>query len=280
MNKIVAKRNGSENLLKLEIKASGAIRAIKPGQYVIIRVDENGPRIPLSILKVNNERETITVLVHVTNSGSQQLAAINVGNSLFGIDGPFGIPVKTENFGTVLCVGRGLGIVSMLPVLGSLRASGNRVIAVLSAQTKEDILLENEIRAISDEVIVLTEDGSWGEKGLICHAALTLKAESTINQVFAFGSAKLIKETNSLTRKYNVPMQAVLFSGKKDEGGLNSIFRVSICPNGKSLCVDGVSFNAYFNGYEELIQRFGSKSGEENQSAEVFQEANIGRAHV
>lgn len=275
MNKIVAKRNVFENLVKLEIKASGAIRAIKPGQYVVFRIDENGPGIPLSILKVNNERETITILVHVTDNGSQQLATMNEGNSLFGIEGPFGIPVVTGNFGTVLCIGCGLGIVAMLPVLNSLRASGNKVIAVLSAQTKEGILLENEIRAISDEVIVLTEDGSWGEKGLICHAARALKAESTINQVFAFGSAKLIKEANSLTRKYNVSMQAVLFSGKTDEGGLNSIFRVSICSDGKSLCVDGVSFNAYFNGYEELIQRFGSEVGKENHCAEVFQEANI-----
>lgn len=275
MNKIVAKRIVSENLVKFEIKASREISGIIPGQYVIFRLAENGPRIPVTVSKVNIERETITVFVMVTDNGTEQLAGMYEGNSLFAIDGPFGIPVATGNFGTVLCVGRGLGIVAMLPILGSLRTSGNRVIAVLSAQTKEGILLESEIRAISDEVIVLTEDGSWGEKGLICHAARTLQAESTINQVFAFGSAKLIKETNSLTRKYNVPMQAVLFSGKTDEGGLNSIFRVSICSDGKSLCVDGVSFNAYFNSYEELIQRFGSKAGEENQSAEVFQEANI-----
>ena len=274
MNKIVAKRIVSENLVKFEIKASSKISEIKPGQYVILRIEESGSRIPVTVSKVNIERETITVFVLVTDNGTEQLAGMYEGTSLFSIDGPFGIPVATGNFGTVLCVGRGLGIVAMLPILSSLRTSGNRVIAVLSAQTKEGILLENEIRAISNEVIILTEDGSWGEKGLICHAARALQAESTINQVFAFGSAKLIKETNSLTRKYNVPMQAVLFSGKANEGGLNSIFRVSICSDGKSLCVDGVSFNAYFNGYEELIQRFGSKSGEENHCVEVLQEAN------
>ncbi len=275
MNKIVAKRIVSENLVKFEIKTSREISEIKPGQYVILRIEESGPKIPVTASKVNTERETITIIVHVTDVSTQKLAAMYEGTSLFGIDGPFGIPVVTENFGTVLCVGRGLGIVAMLPILSSLRTSGNRIIAVLSAQTKEGILLESEIRAISDEVIILTEDGSLGEKGLICHAARALQAESTINQVFAFGSAKLIKETNSLTRKYNAPMQAVLFSGKTDEGGLNSIFRVSICSDGKSLCVDGVSFNAYFNGYEELIQRFGSNSGEENHSVKVFQEANI-----
>ena len=275
MNKIVAKRNVSENLVKFEIKASGAIRAIKPGQYVIFRIDENGPRIPVTVSKVNTERETITVFVHVTDSGSQQLAAINDGNSLFGIDGPFGIPEKTENFGTILCIGRGLGIVSMLPVLNSLRVSGNKVIAVLSANSKEGIVLETEIRAVSDEVLILTEDGSLGEKGSICHALRKIQTDSAINQVFAFGSAKMIKESSSLTRRFNIPMQAVLYSGITDESGLNSIFRVNVCADGKTLCVDGVNFNAYYNSFEEMIQRFGSKSGEENQSAEVFQEANI-----
>ncbi len=275
MNKIVAKKIISENLVKCEIKTSGEISEIKPGQYVILRIEESGPRIPVTVLKVNAERETITVLVYAKDVCTQKLAEMKEGNSLFRIEGPYGIPVVTGNFGTVLCVGRGLGIVAMLPVLSSLRTSGNRVIAVLSAHSKEGILLENEIRAVSDEVIILTEDGSWGEKGLICHAAHALQTESAINQVFAFGSAKTIKETNSLTRKYSVPMQAVLFSGKTDEGGLNSIFRVSICSDGKSLCVDGVSFNAYFNSYEELIQRFGSKVGEGNQRAAVFQEANI-----
>ncbi len=275
MSKIVAKRSVSESVVKFEIKASGAIKEIKPGQYVILRIEESGLRIPVTVSKVNTERETITVFVYATDVGTQKLANMNEGNSLFCIDGPFGIPVETGNFGTVLCVGRGLGIIAMLPILSSLRTSGNRVIAVLPAPSKEGILLENEIRAISDEVIILTEDGSWGEKGLICHAARALNAESKINQVFAFGSAKTIKETNSLTRKYNVPMQAVLFSGKTDEGGLNSIFRVSICSDGKSLCVDGVNFNAYLNGYEELIQRFGSNAGQENHCAEVLQEANI-----
>lgn len=275
MNKIVAKRNVSENLVKLEIKASGAIRAIKPGQYVIFRIDENGPRIPLSVIKVNNERETITVLVHVTDNGSQQLATMNDGNSLFGIDGPFGIPVKTENFGTVLCIGRGLGIVSMLPVLNSLSASGNKVIAVLSANSKEGILLETEISAASYEALILTEDGSLGEKGSICHTLRKIQTDSAINQVFAFGSAKMIKESYSLTRRHNIPMQAVLYSGRTVESGLNSIFRVIVCTDGKTLCVDGVNFNAYYNSFEELIQRFGSKSGDENQSAAVFQEANI-----
>jgi NAD(P)H-flavin reductase len=273
MNKIVAKRNVSENLAKFEIKASGSIRSIKPGQYVIFRIDENEPRIPLSILKVNNERETITVLVLVTDNGSQQLAAMNDGNSLFGIDGPFGIPVKTENFGTVLCIGSGLGIVSMLPVLNSLRASGNKVIAVLSANSKEGIVLETEIRAASDELLILTEDGSLGEKGSICHATRKIQTDSAINQVFAFGSAKMIKESFSLTRRYNIPMQAVLYSELTDEGGLNSIFRVVVCADGKTLCVDGVNFNAYYNSFEDMIQRFGSKAMEVNSCLQSYQEA-------
>ncbi len=273
MNKIVAKRIVSEELVKFEIKASREICDIKPGQYVIFRVEENRPRIPVTVFKVNAERETITVFVLVTDIGSQQLADMKEGNSLFGIDGPFGIPVKTENFGTVMCVGRASGILSMLPILTSLRASGNQVISVLSAQSAEGIILESEIRAASGEVLILTEDGSLGEKGPICHATRKMRTDNAINQVFAFGSAKMIKESYSLTRRYNIPMQAVLYSGITDESGLNSIFRVSLCSDGKSLCVDGVNFNAYYNSFEEMIQRFGSKAAKVNPCAEVFQEA-------
>jgi len=275
MNKIIAKKYLSDNLVKFEIKVSTAIREIKPGQYVIFRIEENGPGVPLTVSKVNTEKESITVFVPITDIDTRQLADINAESNLFRIDGPFGVPLKTENFGTVLCMGCGSGIVPLLPVLTSLRASGNRIVTVLSAQSKEGIVLENEIGAASDELLILTEDGSWGEKGSICHVLRKILTDSKIMQVFAFGSAKMIKESYSLTRKYNIPMQAVLYLGKVDECGLNSIFRVNICRDGKSVCVDGINLNAYYNDIEEMVRRFESKAGEENHCVEVLHEANI-----
>lgn len=275
MNKIVTKKNISENLVKLEIKVSNAIREIKPGQYVVFRLGENGSRVSLTVSKVNAEKETITVYVHVIDLDTSQLACMNVGNRIFGIDGPFGVTFKVENFGSVLCVCRGLGIVPILPVLTSLRAAGNRVITIISAQTKEGIVLENEIRAASDDVLILTEDGSWGDKGLIYDEMRKMLTYSKINQVFAMGSAKMIKESFSLTRKYNIPTQAILYSGKTDEGGLNGIFWVRICHAGKSVCVDGVDFNAYYNDFDEMVQRFGCSDVEEHHCLEVLHDMSM-----
>lgn len=275
MNKIISKKYISESLVKFEIQSPISAKAIKPGQYLIFRVEESGPRIPLTVLKVNAEKETILVYVPITDVNTRQFADLIAGSIIFGIDGPFGIPVKTEYFGTVLCVSRGLGMVPLLPILTSLRASGNRVITVLSAQSKDGIMLEPEIRDASDDVIVLTEDGGCGNKGSLCQEMRKILTYSKINQVFAIGSAKTIKDTCSLTRKYNIATQAILYTGKADEGGLNGIFRVSICCAGKSVCVDGANFNAYYNDFDEMVRRFESNSSKENQSAEVLLEANI-----
>jgi glutamate synthase (NADPH) small chain len=274
MNKIIAKKHLSDNIVKFEIRTSISAKEIKPGQYVICRVDEAGPRIPLTVLKTNTEKETITVFVHITDVDTYQLASLTTGNTIFGIDGPFGYLLKIESFGTVLCVCRGLGIVPILPVLSTLRDAGNRVITIISAQTKEGIVLEPEIRAVSDDVLILTEDGTWGDKGSICQEMRKMLTYTKINQVFAIGSAKMIKESCSLTRKYNIPTQAILYSGKANEGGLNGIFRVSICCAGKSVCVDGVNFNAYYNDFEEMVRRFGDGECEELPYLEVLHEAN------
>lgn len=275
MNKIIAKKYVSENLVKLEIKTSIATSEIKTGQYLIFRIEETGPRIPLSVSKMDSEKETITVFVHITDVCTRKLANLNVGSPLFGIDGPFGYPMKMENFGTVLCVCRGLGIVPILPVLTSLRASGNRVVTIMSAQSREGIILEPEIRAVSDDVLVLTEDGSWGDKGTICQEMRKMLTYSNIKHVFVIGSAKTIKESCSLTRKYNIPTQAILYSGKADESGLNGVFRISVCCSGKSVCVDGDNFNAYYNDFEELVKRFDCSDVEENQCMTVSHEEII-----
>ena len=275
MNKIIAKKYVSENLVKFEIKTSIAAKAINPGQYLIFRIEKTGTRIPLTVSKTNSEKETITVYIHVTDINTKQLADLNVGNKLFEIDGPFGHPIKIENFGTVLCVGRGLGVAPLLPIITSLKAAGNRVVTMLSAQTKEGIVLEPEIRAVSDDVLILTEDGSWGDKGTIISEMRKMLTYTTIKQVFAIGSAKTIKESCSLTRKYNIPTQAILYSGNTTEGRLKGIFRVSICCAGKSVCIDGENFNAYYNDFEEMAKRFNSNDLEENHCLEVMHELNI-----
>jgi NAD(P)H-flavin reductase len=258
MNRIVTKKSISEDLVKLEIRTSIAVNNIQPGQYIILRMEENEPGIPLPVVKTNAEKETITVIVSVTDENNRQLANMNEGNSIFGIEGPFGYPAQIENFGTVLCIGRGPGIIALLPVLNSLRAIGNQIVTVLSAQSKDGIILENEIKAVSDEVITITDDGSYGEKESIYQVVGQVLRNNRINQVFVIGTAKTIKETCSHTTKNNIPTQAVLHLGKTVENGAHGIFRVSICGSGKAVCVDGFNFNAWYPNFEEMIKRFGS----------------------
>lgn len=275
MNKIIAKKYITDNLVKFEIKSPVAASETKPGQYVIIRVEEDSARIPLTVSKTDSEKGTIVVFVHVNDDCTHQLANMNVGNDLFKIDGPFGYPIKIENYGAVLCVCSGLGIVPLLPVLTALRAAGNQIVTIISSPSKDGIVLESEIRAISNDVLVLTEDGSWGDKGTICQEMRKMLTYSNVKQVIVMGPAKTIKESCSLTRKHNISTQAILYSGNAGESGLNGIFRVSICCSGKSVCVDGANFNAYYNDFEEMAKRFDGNGRAENPCFEVLREVSL-----
>lgn len=257
MSRIIAKKSISEQLVRFEISTSIPVKDIKPGQYIILRGDQNEFGFALPVIKTNTETGTVTVMVSVRDDTTHQLENLNAGDTHFEIEGPFGYQARIENFGTVLCIGRGSGIVSLLPVLASLRSAGNNVITVLSASSKEEIILQNEINAISDEVIILTDDGSSGEKGSICHMVGQVLKDNQINHVFVFGTAKAIKETCAQATKYNLQTQAVLYLGKPVKNGIHGIFKVSICGIVRSVCVDGFNFNAWYPNFDELIKRFG-----------------------
>ena len=246
-----------------------------PGQYSLLRTEKSSAEIILPVLTSDKERGTITLAVQVTNDNTRQLANLNIGNEIYEIDGPYGKQLKIENFGTVLCIGRGQGIVFSYPILASLRAAGNRIVTVLSAQTKDRIVFETEIRSISDEVIILTDDGSYGEKDPFCYVVGKLIRSNKFDQVYTIGCAKTVKETFSLAQKYNIPTQAILHLGKASEHRLSGIFNVNICGSAKSVCVDGLNFNAYYPNFEEMIKRFGSEYPESVFMPEVSNKANI-----
>lgn len=270
MNKIIAKKNLSEDLVKFEIS-----NEIKIGQYIILTIEKNETGIPFAVVKTDSEKETITVIVYAIDDYTRRLAELNSGNEIFRIDGPFGYPAQIENFGTVLCIGRGSGIVPLLPILISLRAAGNDIITILSAQTRAGIIHEKEIKAISDEVITITDDGNSGAKGSVCQVIGQILRNNKINQVFVIGSATTIKSTCSHTTKYDIPTQAILYLNKSDQKSGHGIFRVSICGTVKAVCVDGYNFNAYYPNFEEMIRRFGSGDFEMHSSINRTIEASI-----
>lgn len=274
MNKIIAKKSLSEDLMKFEIRTPIAINDVKPGRYILLVVEKDEPGIPVAVVKTNPEKETVSVLVSISDKYTRRLAELNPGSELFAINGPFGYAVPVENFGTVLCVSRGAGIVMLLPVLASLRAAGNRIITILSAQTPEGILLQNEINAVSDEVIAITDIESSGEKGSLCQALTQTLRTHKIDQVFVVGSATTIKNACVHAIKYNIPTQAILYVNKTAQKTGHGIYKVSVSGSSRAVCVDGYDFNAWYPNLEEMTKRFGREE-EIPCKATVASEINI-----
>ncbi|HQJ89728.1 MAG TPA: sulfide/dihydroorotate dehydrogenase-like FAD/NAD-binding protein, partial [Paludibacteraceae bacterium] len=167
MNKIVSKENFSENVVKLEVEAPLIAKSRKAGHFVIVRVGEKGERIPLTIAASDTQKGTITLVVQKIGVSSTKLCNLNVGDEITDVVGPLGKATHIENFGTVVCAGGGVGVAPMLPIVEALKKAGNRVITVLAARNKSLVILEEQMRKFSDEVIVMTDDGSSGKKGLV-----------------------------------------------------------------------------------------------------------------
>jgi NAD(P)H-flavin reductase len=264
MNWIVAKKNLSENIVKLEIQASEIALARKPGHHVIVKIDKDSEPFPMVISHVNTNKGTITLFVHKIGMIHQKLAALVVGDELFDVSGPYGYSIKIDKFGTVVCAAGGVGIAPLFPVVEALKEAGNKVITVLAARSADFLILEDEIRRISDEVIIMTEDGSCGKTGLVTDGMQSVFNRDRIVQVVTFGSARMIKYTTLLTHMYNIPLTATLYSMKVDSVGINGIYRVSVCGNSKYICVDGIDFNAFYPDFDTMIKRMESRLSKES----------------
>ena len=167
MNKIVSKVQFSEKVFKLEVEAPLIAKARRAGHFVIVRVDEKGERVPLTIAGSDVEKGTITLVIQTVGASTSQLCALNEGDYIADVVGPLGKATHIENYGTVLCAGGGVGTAPMLPIIQALKAAGNRVISVIAGRSKDLIILEDEVRKSSDEVIIMTDDGSYGKQGVV-----------------------------------------------------------------------------------------------------------------
>lgn len=187
MNKIVSKTQFSEKVFKFEIEAPLIAKARKAGHFVIVRVGEKGERMPLTIAGANTEKGTITLVVQQVGLSSTRLCRLNEGDYITDVVGPLGKATHIDNFGTVVCAGGGVGTAPMLPIIQALKAAGNRVISVLAGRTKELIILEEEVRKSSDEVIIMTDDGSYGRKGLVTEGIESVIQREKVDKCFAIG---------------------------------------------------------------------------------------------
>lgn len=266
MNLITEKTWFSDKVFKMEVEAPRIARSRKPGHFIILRVDENGERIPLTITGSDVEKGTITLVVQTMGVSSTKLSELNPGDYIHDLVGPLGQATHIYNAGTILACGGGVGVAPMLPIVEGFKKAGNRVISILAARNKDLIILEDEIRKWSDEVIIMTDDGSYGKKGLVTAGAEEVILREKINECIAIGPAVMMKFMSLLTKKYEIPTQASLNAIMVDGTGMCGACRVSVGGQTKFTCVDGPEFDAHQVDFDELILRLNGYRDEENEA--------------
>ena len=268
MNRIISKEHFSEKVFKLVIEAPLIAKSRKAGHFVIVRVGEKGERMPLTIAEADPVKGTITLVVQEVGLSSTRLCELKEGDYITDVVGPLGKATHIENFGTVVCAGGGVGVAPMLPIVQALKAAGNRVITVLAGRSKELIILEKEMRESSDEVVIMTDDGSYGRKGLVTEGIEDIIKREKVNKCFAIGPAIMMKFVCLLTKKYEIPTDVSLNTIMVDGTGMCGACRVSVGGQMKFACVDGPEFDGYLVDFDEAMRRQGQYKAEEAAAKE------------
>ena len=281
MNKIVSKVQFSEKVFKLEVEAPLIAKSRKAGHFVIVRVDKNGERMPLTIAGSDVEKGTITLVIQTVGLSSSKLCKLNAGDYIEDVVGPLGQATHIENFGTVVCAGGGVGVAPMLPIIQALKAAGNKVIAVLAGRSKELIILEDEVRKSSDEVIIMTDDGSYGTKGLVTEGIESVIKREKVDKCFAIGPAIMMKFCCLLTKKYEIPTDVSLNTIMVDGTGMCGACRITVGGKTKFVCVDGPEFDGHQVDFDEMFKRMGAfKDIEKEEMKKLEASVNAASASV
>ena len=273
MNKIVLKKQLSEKVFLFEIEAPLIAKSRKAGNFIIVRVGENGERVPLTIADASIERGTITIVVQKVGLSSTKLCDLNEGDYITDVVGPLGNPTHIENFGTVVCAGGGVGVAPMLPIIRALKAAGNRVLSVIAGRSNELVILEDEVRQSSDELIIMTDDGSYGEKGVVTVGIEKfITQEEHVDKVFAIGPPIMMKFCCLMAQKYNVPVEVSLNTIMVDGTGMCGACRLSIGGKTKFVCIDGPEFDGSLVDWDEMFKRMGTFRDAEREEMEHYEE--------
>lgn len=262
MNKIVEKRHFSEKVVELIVEAPLIARSRRAGHFVIVRADEHGERIPLTIADADKDKGTITLVVQAVGKSSQKICSKEAGEYLHDMVGPLGQATHIEKVGTVVCCGGGVGVAPLLPIIRAMKAAGNRVVSVLAGRTKDLIILEDEVRASSDEVVIMTDDGSYGNKGLVTNGVEDVINREKVDLVVTIGPAIMMKFVALLTKKYEIPTMCSLNTIMVDGTGMCGACRVTVGGKTKFVCIDGPEFDAHQVDFDEMLMRLHSYDDE------------------
>ena len=272
MFKIVRKEQFSEKVFLFEIEAPLIAKSRKAGNFVIVRIGQKGERMPLTIAGADIEKGTITIVVQQVGLSSKKLCLLNEGDYITDVVGPLGNPTHIEKFGTVVCAGGGLGVAPMLPIIQALKAAGNRVLSVMAGRSKDLIILEDKVRESSDEVIIMTDDGSYGEKGVVTVGIEKFIEQEHVDKVFAIGPPIMMKFSNLTAQKHNIPCEVSLNTIMVDGTGMCGACRLTIGGKTKFVCIDGPEFDGALVDWDEMFKRMGTFKREEQEEMEHFQE--------
>ena len=255
MNKIIKKETLSENVIKFVVEAPLIAKSRKPGHFVILKVGQFGERIPLTIADSDIQNGTITLIIQRVGKSSQKICALNEGDYITDLVGPLGKATHIEHFGTVVCACGGVGTAPMYPIAQAMKQAGNKVIVVLAARTKELIIMENEMRSFADEVIIMTDDGSYGQKGLVTNGVEQVINREKVDLCVTIGPAIMMKFVSLLTKKYEVPTVASLNTIMVDGTGMCGACRVTVGGKTRFVCIDGPEFDAHQVNFDEMMMR-------------------------
>ncbi len=255
MNRIVEKEYFSEKVVKLVVEAPLIARSRRPGHFVIVRCGDKGERIPLTIADADPALGTITLVVQAVGPSTTDICALNAGDYLTDVVGPLGRATDIHRAGTVVCCGGGVGVAPLLPIIKAMKAAGNRVVSVLAARTKDLIILEEQVRQHSDEVIIMTDDGSYGRQGLVTQGVEDVIKAEKVDLVVTIGPAIMMKFVAALTRKYDIPTVCSLNTVMVDGTGMCGACRVTVDGKLRFVCVDGPEFDAHKVDFDEMLNR-------------------------
>ena len=270
MNKIIRKEQFSEKVFCFEVEAPLIAKSCRPGNFIIVRVDKKSERVPYTIAKADPEQGTLTLVIQEVGLSSIKFCSLNDGDEVADIVGPLGTPSHIENYGTVVCAGGGIGIAAILPILTAFKQAGNRVISVLAGRTKELVIMVDDVAKYSDEVIIMTDDGSYGKKGVVTVGVEEVINREHVDKVLAIGPPIMMKFTSLLAKKYGIPKDVSLNTIMVDGTGMCGACRLTIGGKTKFVCIDGPEFNGDLVDWDEMFKRMGTFKRAEKEELDLY----------
>ncbi len=271
MAKIVRKERLSADLVRMVLEAREIAETRKAGQFIVLRINEQGERIPLTIADADPKAGTVTIIFQEVGKSTKLLGSMEQGDDILDLAGPLGKPTHVEKFGTAICVGGGVGVAPMYPITEALKKAGNKVITIIGSRTKDLLILEDDMKKVSDRLIVMTDDGTYGQKGFVTQALEEIiKSGEKIDIVVAIGPVVMMRAVSEVTRPYKIPTVVSLNSIMVDATGMCGGCRVTVDGTSKFACVEGPEFDGHLVDFKELMMRQKTYMKQEHESLECF----------